>query len=132
MPAGPAPRSAMEIELNKLATPRIFLVRMLVFLILCSLIVVVIHPQILTAFKANPPLNALIIGVLVIGILLAFRQVIRLFRERHPQALLTLHELTSVEQFHGLLEHKLDDLPKLHIPFLSASACCISCSLFDP
>jgi hypothetical protein len=54
---------------------------MSVFLILCSLIVVVIHPQILTAFKANPPLNALIIGVLVIGILLAFRQVIRLFRE---------------------------------------------------
>jgi DNA-binding transcriptional LysR family regulator len=35
-------------------------------------------------------------------------RVIRLFRERHPQALLTLHELTSVEQFHGLLEHKLD------------------------
>ena len=35
-------------------------------------------------------------------------RVLRLFRERHPQALLTLHELTSVEQFHGLLEHKLD------------------------
>ena len=54
---------------------------MLVFLILCSLIVVVIHPQIWTAFKANPPLNALIIGVLLIGIMLAFRQVIRLFPE---------------------------------------------------
>ena len=54
---------------------------MLVFLILCSLIVVVIHPQILVAFKANPPLNALIIGVLLIGIILAFRQVIRLFPE---------------------------------------------------
>ena len=35
-------------------------------------------------------------------------RVIRLFRERQPQVLLTLHELTSVEQFHGLLEHKLD------------------------
>jgi DNA-binding transcriptional LysR family regulator len=34
--------------------------------------------------------------------------VIRQFRERHPQVFLTLHELTSVEQFHGLLEHKLD------------------------
>ena len=54
---------------------------MLVFLILCGLIVVVIHPQIWTAFKANPPLNALIIGVLLIGIVLAFRQVIRLFPE---------------------------------------------------
>src|SRR5207342_2500981 len=72
---------ARELDPFKVSSPRIFLVRMLVFLILCSLIVVVIHPQILTAFKANPPLNALIIGVLVIGILLAFRQVIRLFPE---------------------------------------------------
>jgi hypothetical protein len=54
---------------------------MLVFLILCSLVVVVIHPQIWTAFKANPPLNALIVGVLLIGIALSFRQVIRLFPE---------------------------------------------------
>src|ERR1700741_1388395 len=65
----------------KVSSPRIFLVRMLIFLILCSLIVVVIHPQIWTAFKANPPLNALIIGVLLIGIILSFRQVIRLFPE---------------------------------------------------
>ncbi len=72
---------AQDIDPFKVSSPRIFLVRMSVFLILCGLIVVVIHPQILTAFKANPPLNALIIGVLVIGILLAFRQVIRLFRE---------------------------------------------------
>ena len=40
-----------------------------------------IHQQILVAFKANPPLNTLIIAVLLIGIILAFRQVIRLFRE---------------------------------------------------
>jgi hypothetical protein len=72
---------ARDIDPFKVSSPRIFLVRMLVFLILCSLIVVVIHPQILVAFKANPPLNALIIGVLLIGIILAFRQVIRLFRE---------------------------------------------------
>jgi hypothetical protein len=54
---------------------------MLVFLILCGLIVVIIHQQIWVAFRANPPLNALIIGVLAIGILLAFRQVLRLFPE---------------------------------------------------
>src|ERR1041384_680465 len=76
-------RSAMakDVDPFKVSSPRIFLVRMLIFLILCSLIVVVIHPQIWTAFKANPPLNALIIGVLLIGIALSFRQVIRLFRE---------------------------------------------------
>jgi len=72
---------AKDLDPFKVSSPRIFLVRMLIFLILCSLIVVVIHQQIWTAFKANPPLNALILGVLVIGILLSFRQVIRLFPE---------------------------------------------------
>jgi hypothetical protein len=72
---------ARDVDPFKVSSPRIFLVRMLVFLILCSLIVVVIHQQIWVAFKANPPLNALIIGVLVIGVLLSFRQVIRLFPE---------------------------------------------------
>ena len=72
---------AKDADPFKVSSPRIFLVRMLVFLILCALIIVVIHPQIWTAFKANPPLNALIIGVLFIGIALSFRQVIRLFRE---------------------------------------------------
>jgi hypothetical protein len=65
----------------KVSSPRIFLVRMTVFLILCALVVVVIHQQVWVAFRANPPLNALIIGVLLIGILLAFRQVLRLFPE---------------------------------------------------
>src|SRR6476620_4691457 len=72
---------ARDVDPFKVSSPRIFLVRMLIFLILCSLILVVIHQQIWTAFKANPPLNALIVGVLVIGILLSFRQVIRLFPE---------------------------------------------------
>src|SRR6516162_1972712 len=70
---------AQDIDPFKLSSPRIFLVRMLVFLILCSLVVVVLYRQIWTAFLANPGLNALIIGVLLIGIALAFRQVIRLF-----------------------------------------------------
>ncbi len=72
---------AQDLDPFKLSSPRIFLVRMLVFLILCGLLVVVLHQQIWVAFLANPPLNALIIGVLLIGILLAFRQVIRLFPE---------------------------------------------------
>jgi hypothetical protein len=81
MPAGPASRSAMEIELNKLSTPRIFLVRMLVFLVACGLVAVVLYKQITLAFFANPGLNALIGLVLAVGILLAFRQVIRLYPE---------------------------------------------------
>jgi hypothetical protein len=81
MPAGPSSRSAMEIELTKLSTPRIFLVRMLVFLILCGLVMVVLYKQIVVAFFANPGLNGLIGVVLLIGIILSFRQVIRLYPE---------------------------------------------------
>jgi hypothetical protein len=72
---------ARDLDPFKLSSPRIFLVRMLVFLVLCGLVAFVLYKQIWTAFLANPGLNALIIGVLVIGILLAFRQVIRLFPE---------------------------------------------------
>jgi hypothetical protein len=72
---------AQDIDPFKLSSPRIFLVRMMVFLILCGLVVVVLYRQIWAAFLANPGLNALIIGVLFIGIALAFRQVIRLFPE---------------------------------------------------
>src|SRR6516162_10655803 len=55
---------ARELDPLKLSSPRIFLIR-----------------QIAVAFMANPGLNALIIGVLIIGIALAFRQVIRLYPE---------------------------------------------------
>src|SRR5215207_4856214 len=81
MPSGPSSRSEMEIELSKLSSPRIFLVRMLVFLVLCALVMVVLYKQIITAFFANPGLNALIGAVLLIGTILSFRQVIRLYPE---------------------------------------------------
>lgn len=81
MAAGPSSRPAMEIELTKLSSPRIFLVRMLVFLVLCALVVVVLYKQVIAAFLANPGLNALICAVLLIGIVLAFRQVVRLYPE---------------------------------------------------
>jgi hypothetical protein len=72
---------ARDLDPFKLSSPRIFLVRMMVFLILCGLVLVVLHKQIVVAFMANPGLNGLIVAVLVIGILLSFRQVIRLFPE---------------------------------------------------
>jgi len=81
MPSGSPSRSAMEIELTKLSSPRIFLVRMLVFLVLCALVMVVLYKQIVVAFFANPGLNALIGAVMAIGIILSFRQVIRLYPE---------------------------------------------------
>ncbi len=72
---------ARKFDPHKLSSPRIFLVRMLVFLVLCGLIGVILYRQILGAFMSNPGLNGLILGVLVIGILLSFRQVLRLFPE---------------------------------------------------
>jgi hypothetical protein len=81
MPSATSSSSAMETELNKLSSPRIFLVRMLVFLVLCALVTIVLYKQIVIAFFANPGLNALIGAVLLIGTILSFRQVIRLYPE---------------------------------------------------
>src|ERR1700740_209735 len=72
---------ASSIDPTRLASPRIFLIRMLVFLILCGLIAFVLQKQIINAFAANPWLNGLIVGVLLIGIILSFHHVIRLFPE---------------------------------------------------
>jgi hypothetical protein len=65
----------------RLTSPRMFLVRMLVFLVLCGLIAFVLQRQIINAFNANPWLNGLILAVLLIGIVLSFLRVIRLFPE---------------------------------------------------
>src|SRR6516165_7215689 len=72
---------ARELDPLKLSSPRIFLIRIVVVLTLCALVVVVLYKQVMVAFTANPGLNGLIIAVLVIGIVLAFRQVIRLYPE---------------------------------------------------
>ena len=75
------PVTADDVVVTKLSSPRIFLVRMVVFLVLCGLVCVILYKQIWTAFLANPGLNALIGGVLLIGAVLSFRQVIRLYPE---------------------------------------------------
>ncbi len=72
---------AIDRDPHRISTPRIYLVRMLVFLVLIGFIAFILYKQILVAFMANPGLNALIIGVMAIGIVLALRQVSRLFSE---------------------------------------------------
>lgn len=74
---------ASDVDPYRLSSPRIFLVRMLIFLILAGFIAFILQHQIATAFMANPGLNGLILLVLGFGILLALRQVLRLFREIH-------------------------------------------------
>jgi hypothetical protein len=72
---------ADDFDPYRISSPRIFLVRMIVFLILAGFVAFVLYKQIAVAFSANPGLNGLIILVLVIGTVLAFRQVVRLFAE---------------------------------------------------
>ncbi len=72
---------AADLDPYRLSSPRIFLVRMIVFLILAAFVALILYRSIITAYLANPGLNSLIIGVLFIGIVHMFRQVIRLFPE---------------------------------------------------
>ncbi len=70
-----------ETDAEVLDRPRIYLIRMMVFTILVAMVAAVLYPQIKTAFMANPGLNGLIIFVLFLGIVYAFRMVWRLFPE---------------------------------------------------
>ncbi len=68
----------------KLTRPQVFLWRMSLFLILAILLAIILDGQtgqLRQSFMANPGLNGLIIGVLVVGIVYAFRQVLRLYPE---------------------------------------------------
>jgi hypothetical protein len=73
--------SISELDPYKMSSPRVFLLRMMIFLALAGFVGLVLHEQIAKAFLANAGLNGLIGMVLLIGILLAFRQVVRLFPE---------------------------------------------------
>jgi hypothetical protein len=72
---------ALNSEVRPLSSPNVFLVGMAAFLVLVGFVAFILYKQIAIAFSANPGLNGLIIGVLTIGALFAFRQIIRLFRE---------------------------------------------------
>lgn len=69
-------------ERSQVLTPPVrYLYRMGIFLALAGFISFILHKQITAAFLHNPGLNGLIIFAMLIGIILALRQVWRLFRE---------------------------------------------------
>lgn len=70
-----------DLEGEQLTRPWVYVIRMAVFIVLGLLIAAILSRSIAQAFNANPPLNALIVGVLFIGVFLAFRQVMTLFNE---------------------------------------------------
>ena len=70
-----------ELVAPVVAKPRVYLLRMVVFILLVAIVAAVLFPQIRNAFMANPGLNGLILFTLFLGILYTFRMVIRLFPE---------------------------------------------------
>ena len=75
------PDPALKPLHRTLNAPGPFLRGMLVFLALVGFLIAIIFKQLSTAFWTNPLLNGLIIGVLVVGIVRAFGQVLRLYPE---------------------------------------------------
>ena len=72
---------ARDFDPYRLASPQVYLWRMIVFLIIAGFVALILYRQAYTAFLSNPALNGVILAVLFIGIMLAFRQVIRIFPE---------------------------------------------------
>jgi hypothetical protein len=71
---------------TKLTRPQVVLWRMSLFRILAVLLAIILDGQtgqLRRSFMANPGLNGLIIGVLIVGVVYAFRQVLRLYPEIH-------------------------------------------------
>ncbi|MEE8145532.1 MAG: flagellar motor protein MotA, partial [Kiloniellales bacterium] len=58
--------------------PKRYLVRMTVFLLIVTVALAALAEQLTSAFLANPLLNGMILGVLLLGIVYIFRQVVSL------------------------------------------------------
>ena len=71
----------VEHRVRALNTPGVFLLRMTIFLILVAFLASILFEQLRSSLMTNPGLNGLIIAVLALGIIYAFRQVFRLYPE---------------------------------------------------
>lgn len=65
-------------EAARLSKPVRYLVRVFVFLALVSFGVFILNKPIVTAFMASPVLNGLIVGCLLVGVLVAVREILKL------------------------------------------------------
>ena len=72
---------AASADPYRLSSPRGSLFAMGLVLVLVGFVVLILFPQVRVAYLANIPLNTIILTVLLIGTLLAFRQVLRLLPE---------------------------------------------------
>ncbi len=66
---------------SPVSSPRGYLLQMAAFLVVVTLVASVLHRELTAAFLASPGINGIVLCVLALGILLAFRDVMRLFPE---------------------------------------------------
>ena len=65
----------------RLASPTVYLIKIIIFLVLIGLVGAILFNSIVVFFWANPFINSLIVLTAFIGIILSFRQIMRLFPE---------------------------------------------------
>ncbi len=72
---------AETTEPTNLEAPRVYVVHMMVFTLVVAILAAILLPSIQRAFLANPGLNGVIIGTLLLGMFHSYRMVWRLFPE---------------------------------------------------
>lgn len=72
---------SQQYDPYQLASPTVYLVKNVIFLALIGLVAAILFNQLVLFFWANPFINGLIVFVALIGIILSFRQIFRLFPE---------------------------------------------------
>jgi len=77
----PGDASALAPVSRRLTPPGVFLLRMTIFLTLVGFLASILFDQLKRSYLNNPGLNSLIIGALLLGIIYAYRQVLRLYPE---------------------------------------------------
>ncbi len=70
-----------EYDPYKIAGPHVYLWRMTIFMVIAGFVALILYQQAYIAFLSNPGLNAVIVTTLLVGAVLSYRQVIRLFPE---------------------------------------------------
>ena len=69
------------VKRARMTSPTRYLARMAIFLAIVIALVALLSDTLIASFRANPAINGLILGVLVIGIAFVIRQVMQLRRE---------------------------------------------------
>lgn len=71
----------MQYEARKITKPRMFLLRMFIFLALVTIAATILYKDLIDAFMSNPFLNGLIFFTIFFGIIFTIRQIMRLYPE---------------------------------------------------